>query len=113
LGPNGTGNTTLLRAIVGLLEEEGVVQLDGEPISSLTPLQRARCIAYLPQRSELQAPLTVRAVVTHGTYATDTPCLSTKEATTTRPASARAQQEQQAVDEALRMTDTAQLHDRP
>lgn len=113
LGPNGAGKTTLLRAIVGLLEGEGVVQVDGEPISSLPPLQRARCIAYVPQRSELQARLTVREVVAQGRYAHQTPWLSTKEAPTTRPVSARAQKEEQAVDEALRMTDTAQLQDRP
>src|SRR5690606_7251429 len=69
LGPNGAGKTTLLRAIVGLLPAHGVVEVDGQDLSKLSPMQRARKIAYVPQRSELQARLSVYEVVAQGRYA--------------------------------------------
>jgi len=48
IGPNGSGKSTLIRALLGLIEHEGVITLDG-----LSPWQRrveiARRIAYVPQ----------------------------------------------------------------
>lgn len=50
LGPNGGGKTTLLKTLLGLLRPlAGTVTLDGEDIARMTPLRRARKIAYVPQ----------------------------------------------------------------
>jgi urea ABC transporter ATP-binding protein UrtE len=51
LGRNGTGKTTLMKAIMGLLPwTEGSMVLDGEVISELPTHKRARAgIAYVPQ----------------------------------------------------------------
>ena len=76
LGPNGAGKTTLLRAVMGLLEHRGTgaqvtghIAIDGRPLGDLSRAERARNVAYLPQRSLLDAPLSVTSVVAHGRYA--------------------------------------------
>lgn len=69
LGRNGAGKTTLLRALVGLVPATGVVEVLGHSLVHASPLERARLIAYVPQRSELQARLSVYDVVAQGRYA--------------------------------------------
>jgi iron complex transport system ATP-binding protein len=69
LGPNGAGKTTLLRGIVGLLRLRGSIKLNGRELSTLTSRERARLIAYVPQRSSLTATLRVREVVMQGRFA--------------------------------------------
>lgn len=69
LGPNGAGKSTLLRAILGLIPHRGEVRIEGAPMHTLTPAQRARCISFVPQESELTAALPVRDVVRLGRYA--------------------------------------------
>jgi iron complex transport system ATP-binding protein len=68
LGPNGAGKTTLLRAILGLVPFVGSARVDGRELSKMTPLERARRVAYVPQRSALFAPLSVRHVVEQGRH---------------------------------------------
>lgn len=69
LGPNGAGKTTLLRAALGLQPlESGSVQLAGADIASYSPMERARLVAYLPQRRPLAWPNAVRDVVALGRY---------------------------------------------
>jgi iron complex transport system ATP-binding protein len=68
LGTNGAGKTTLLRCIAGLLPFDGEIQLGASALSELSPLERARKIAYVPQRSLLDAPLSVREVVMQGRF---------------------------------------------
>jgi iron complex transport system ATP-binding protein len=68
LGPNGAGKTTLLRSIVSLVPYQGAVRVGGEVVGQLAPNQRARLLAYVPQRSLLDAPLSVRDVVMQGRY---------------------------------------------
>lgn len=58
LGANGAGKSTLLRAVCGLLEAKGVCELDGESIGGLSTRERARRIAYLPQRAGGELALT-------------------------------------------------------
>lgn len=55
LGRNGVGKTTLLRCLTGRKKpEKGTILLDGQDATRLTPDQRSRMVAFLPQ--ELPAP---------------------------------------------------------
>jgi iron complex transport system ATP-binding protein len=70
LGPNGAGKTTLLRAALGLLDPTvGSANLNGVSTNSLSPLNRARAIAYLPQMRPLAWPAQVRDIVSLGRFA--------------------------------------------
>ena len=70
IGPNGSGKTTLLRLALGLLQAEaGSASIDGEPVARLSPVERARKIAYLPQARPLVWPQPVRDVVSLGRFA--------------------------------------------
>lgn len=69
LGPNGAGKSSLLLAMLGALPEgleRGEVTLEGRPLPSWTADERAQRVAYVPQSTELTAPLTVRSVVAMG-----------------------------------------------
>ena len=66
-GPNGAGKSTLLQCFAGLLAADGgAVTLDGVPITSLHPRERARAIGYLPQEGEIAWDLSVRNLVALG-----------------------------------------------
>ena len=55
LGPNGTGKTTLLRAVNGILRSsKGTVLLDGRSMGSCPRRERAKLFGYVPQRDEPQ-----------------------------------------------------------
>ncbi len=74
LGPNGAGKTTLLRAMLGLFANtparvHGRVELDGHPVSQLSPMARAQQVAYLPQERPLAWPNKVKDVVALGRFA--------------------------------------------
>lgn len=67
LGPNGAGKSTLLAAICGELPlERGEVLFDGESLRAMSPRERARKLALLPQESSLQFPFTVFEVAKLG-----------------------------------------------
>lgn len=69
IGPNGAGKSTLLKAILGLVPSTGSASLDGTDLRQLPPPDRARRMAYVPQRSQLTARLSVRSVVELGRFA--------------------------------------------
>lgn len=69
LGPNGAGKSTLLRAILGLIPSTGKVSLEGRDLRTMDPRERARRVAYVPQRSQLAAGLTGMDVVAQGRFA--------------------------------------------
>ena len=69
LGPNGAGKSTLLRAVAGLLPFAGRIRIDGADVQTLSPRERARRIALVPQQTLLRSPLPVRDVVAQGRYA--------------------------------------------
>ncbi len=55
IGPSGTGKTTLLRALAGVMEpSEGEVSLEGDPIA-----ERSTDVGYLPVGSTVHPQLTV------------------------------------------------------
>lgn len=69
LGPNGAGKTSLVRAGLGLQRRtEGMARLGGEDTETLSPIERARRIAYLPQIRPLAWPSRVRDVVALGRF---------------------------------------------
>ncbi|MEO0548306.1 MAG: ABC transporter ATP-binding protein [Pseudomonadota bacterium] len=69
LGPNGAGKTSLIRASLGLeVPTSGTATLGGEDTRQLSPVARARNIAYLPQIRPLAWPNTVRDVVALGRF---------------------------------------------
>jgi iron complex transport system ATP-binding protein len=50
VGPNGAGKSTLLRTVAGAVSYSGSVLVDGEPIDSRSQKERAKLVAYVPQR---------------------------------------------------------------
>lgn len=68
VGPNGAGKTTLMRAVAGLIAAEGTITIDGRALESMSPRERARMLAYLPQGAVFHWPLRVDAIVTLGRY---------------------------------------------
>ncbi|MCY4263431.1 MAG: ABC transporter ATP-binding protein [Gammaproteobacteria bacterium] len=69
LGPNGAGKTTLIRAALGLLQvRSGSAKLNGTNTRQLSPSERARQIAYLPQVRQLAWPNQVKDVVSLGRF---------------------------------------------
>jgi iron complex transport system ATP-binding protein len=64
LGPNGAGKTTLLRCVDGVLPaSSGSVETNGVPITRLPRAERARRLAYVPQRSVLAGVTAFDAVL--------------------------------------------------
>jgi iron complex transport system ATP-binding protein len=60
VGPNGAGKSTLVRAMLGQSHlANGQVKLGGKDISTLSASQRARHIAYVPQRAPDGFPVSV------------------------------------------------------
>jgi urea transport system ATP-binding protein len=61
LGRNGVGKTTLLKSLMGLVPiRTGSIALEGRPIHTRTPYERARAgIGFVPQGREIFARLTV------------------------------------------------------
>jgi iron complex transport system ATP-binding protein len=66
VGPNGAGKTTLMRALAGLVRTEGSIVLDGKPLDSMKPRDRARAVAYLPQGHIFHWPMPVASIVMLG-----------------------------------------------
>lgn len=68
VGPNGAGKTTLMRALAGLITAQGQIELEGRPLSKISPRDRARQMAYLPQGNVFYWPMPVDAIVGLGRY---------------------------------------------
>jgi iron complex transport system ATP-binding protein len=68
-GPNGSGKTTLLKLVAGLVKPSaGTVILDGRPVISWDRIQRAKRLAYVPQRPLLPEDWTVEDIVSLGDF---------------------------------------------
>ena len=59
IGPNGAGKTTLLRSIVHLVPHEGGTLVDNTPTDHMSRRALARQVAYVPQKPEFPAEMTV------------------------------------------------------
>ena len=70
IGPNGSGKTSLLRLALGLIPSDtGSASLGGGAVMDLSPLERARRVAYLPQTRPLVWPQPVEDIVALGRFA--------------------------------------------
>jgi len=69
LGPNGTGKTTLLRMLAGILKPyEGSISLGGQDMHSIKRRELAKKIAVVSQDFSIEFPFTVEQVVLMGRY---------------------------------------------
>lgn len=68
LGRNGSGKSTFLKALVGIIPYGGHAILDKTETSSMTHRERARRIAYLPQQLS-PVSMSVGTLVAHGRFA--------------------------------------------
>ncbi len=69
IGPNGSGKSTLLRLCVGLLRPfDGQVLLEEQEVTRIPSLERARRLAFLPQRPDGLRWATAREIVLQGRF---------------------------------------------
>lgn len=67
LGPNGTGKSTLMRVLLGLLSpKSGRVAVQGRELAKYSAKERARLIAYVPQSSSVAFAFSALDVVLMG-----------------------------------------------
>jgi len=70
LGPNGTGKTTLIRTLLGLVPPlAGEVRLEGRGLAGWPARERARRLAYVPQAAESYFDFSVLEMVEMGRVA--------------------------------------------
>lgn len=101
VGPNACGKSTLLKAMARLLSpNEGVVHLDGQAIHTQPSKQVARTLGLLPQTALAPDGITVEELVGRG------------RAPHQSLIARWSVQDEEAVDEALAVTDTAALRGR-
>src|SRR5581483_8688678 len=66
IGPNGAGKTTALRALCGLVDYDGSIEIDGRDARSFGRRELARRLALVPQIPETPPGLTVAEYVLLG-----------------------------------------------
>ena len=67
IGPNGTGKTSLLRALFGeLLLQHGTISFQGRTLADLGASQWRQQFGYMPQNTQLELDLSVLEVVVLG-----------------------------------------------
>jgi ABC-type hemin transport system ATPase subunit len=70
VGPNGSGKSTLIRLLAGLrTPKSGVVTLEGNDLSKVSPKIRARSIGFIEQRPNLAFDFSVKRVIGFGLLA--------------------------------------------
>ena len=101
LGRNGSGKSTFLRAILGLLGNvRGQVLLDGEDTGRMGRREIAKKIAYVPQLSEPVFEFTAGEIVRMGLYARQSRLQGLSP------------NDEKALGEAMRLTETVVLADK-
>lgn len=70
LGKNGTGKTTLLHTLAGVLDyPKGSIKINSIELASIDHLSRAQYISLLPQTQEASLDCNVKQAVSYGRYA--------------------------------------------
>lgn len=70
LGPNGCGKSTLLKNILKIYEpNSGIVTFKNKKMSDYSQKELSKLIGFVPQKSALSMPLSVKDVVLMGRYA--------------------------------------------
>lgn len=102
IGPNGSGKTTLLRLMSKILEpQQGIILLDGQPLSQLSPRALARRVAVISSEQYFDFPFPVREVVAMGRF----PHLNRLQRMSAK--------DWDIVSQALRLTSADDMEDRP
>ncbi len=69
VGPNGAGKSTLMRLLAGLRKPRaGLIHLADRAIEQMRPIERARLLAFLPQRPLAPLSATVEEIVRLGRF---------------------------------------------
>ena len=69
LGANGSGKSSFAKALSGLIEYDGDIEIDAQNIKTLTPNARAKLLSYIPTKLELYDKLiTVEEFVLLGRF---------------------------------------------
>ena len=101
LGPNGSGKTTALRCMLGMLEpSDGAVELDGKAVGEYSRNDLARVMAYVPQFPTSAFAFSCRRIVMMGRFAH------------MGALGVAGEQDRNVVHEAMAMTETAEFADR-
>lgn len=101
IGSNGTGKSTLLKAVSGLLPvTQGKIIIEGVDDRGMTPKERARRMAVVPQSFNIDYDFTVRDIVMMGRN----PYLGPRER--------ESDKDRQIVEEAMKRTKTLKFADR-
>lgn len=67
IGPNGAGKSTLLKCLASVMKpSKGHISIDGQSITKMTALERAKYIGYVPQHFQLNFPISVMDLVLLG-----------------------------------------------
>jgi iron complex transport system ATP-binding protein len=67
IGPNGTGKSTLIRAVTGVVSvRSGQVSVNGQSLTGLSHAQRAKILAVVPQARQLGGAFSVEQAVMMG-----------------------------------------------
>lgn len=67
IGPNGSGKTTILRALAGLLDpQRGDIQINAKNLRNISKRKRARTMGWVPQRETFAWSLKVEDIVSLG-----------------------------------------------
>ncbi len=102
LGPNGCGKSTLLRLLRGqLTADSGNIRWQERDIATLSRREIARLAAVVPQATQTPFPYPVREMVAMGRFASQSALAGLTNA------------DRRAVEQALILTDIAQLAERP
>lgn len=103
MGPNGSGKTTLLRCVMDYLEPgSGAIMVDMKPLHTLSPRELAKTFAVVPQSSSTDFAFSAYDIVMMGR----TPHIRSRFSGETRA-------DEEAVTEAMKLTNTWQFADRP
>ncbi len=102
IGPNGSGKTSLLKAIGGgIALNRGIIKIDGRTLSAYRSKDLAKKLAVLPQESETAFSYSVWDVVSLGRYPYQKGWLQ-----------GMTKQDEQVIKDALKQTDTYQFRDK-